>query len=462
MAIETLNPATGRSEATFEAHDAAEVERRIAQVRAAHDELRRTSFAQRAEWMRAVADLLESEAEKAAALITLEMGKPITQSRAEITKCVACLRFYAEHAEGFLADEPLEDPSVVGASRALGRYRPMGTILAVMPWNFPFWQVIRFAAPALMAGNTGLLKHASNVPQTALYLDDLFERGGFPAGVFRTLLIGSRAVEAVIRDERVAAVTLTGSEPAGRAVASVAGDEIKPSVLELGGSDPFIVMPSADIAEAAKVGVTARMQNGGQSCIGAKRFLVHEDVYEEFSEAFVAGMKAVAVGDPTQDDTELGPLSSKQGLEDIAELVEDAIARGATVLTGGPDALADMPQEGFYYPPTVLADLPEDARLIMEEAFGPVAVLYRIGDTEEAIRVANRTPFGLSSSVWTQDAGERELFIAEIQAGGVFVNGMTASHPAMPFGGAKRSGYGRELAKEGIRAFCNLTTVWVA
>lgn len=462
MAIATVNPATGATERTFTAHDDAEVERRIAQAHAAHEELRATTFAQRAEWARATADVLEGDADELARIVTVEMGKPIAQARAEITKSANALRFYAEHAEGFLADEVLEDPSAVGASRAYARYRPLGLVLAVMPWNFPVWQVIRFAAPALMAGNTGVLKHASNVPQTALYLDELFERGGFPPGVFRTLLIGSKQVDAVIRDERVKAVTLTGSEPAGQAVAATAGEEIKTTVLELGGSDPFIVMPSADLEAAVDTAVDARMMNNGQSCIAAKRFIVHTDVYEQFTERFTAKVRQLRVGDPLDEQVDVGPLSTQGGVDDLAELVDDAVATGASVLVGGPDAVADVPAGGFYYPPTVIADLPEQARMNREETFGPVAALYRVPDAEDAVRIANATSFGLSSSVWTTDAGEQELFVREVQAGGVFVNGMTVSNPALPFGGIKRSGYGRELSAAGIREFCNLTTVWVA
>jgi succinate-semialdehyde dehydrogenase/glutarate-semialdehyde dehydrogenase len=347
-----------------------------------------------------------------------------------------------------------------GAVSAHVRYRPLGIVLAVMPWNFPLWQVVRFAAPALMAGNVGLLKHASNVPQTALYLQDLFRRAGFPDGCFQTLLIGSRAVEGVLRDERVVAATLTGSEPAGRSVASIAGDEVKKTVLELGGSDPFVVLPSADVAKAAKVAVTARAQNNGQSCIAAKRFIVHTDVYDEFAELFVSGMRALRVGDPMDENTDVGPLASEQGRSDLEELVDDAVESGATVLCGGrrPEAYA---KSGWYYEPTVVTDITQDMRIHREETFGPVATLYRVGDLDEAVALANDTPFGLSSNVWTHDAAEIDRFARDIEAGGVYVNGMTASHPAFPFGGVKRSGYGRELSAHGIREFCNTTTVWV-
>jgi succinate-semialdehyde dehydrogenase/glutarate-semialdehyde dehydrogenase len=316
--------------------------------------------------------------------------------------------------------------------------------------------VVRFAAPALMAGNVGLLKHASNVPQTALYLEDLFHRAGFPEGCFQTLLIGSGAVDEVLRDERVRAATLTGSEPAGRAVASTAGEMVKKTVLELGGSDPFVVMPSADLDRAARVAVTARVQNNGQSCIAAKRFIVHTDVYDAFTERFVAGMRALRMGDPMEEDTDIGPLSSERGRADLEELVDDARRGGARVLCGG-----ERPEgPGWYYLPTVLGGVTREMRIHREEAFGPVATLYRARDLDEAILIANDTSFGLSSNVWTRDEEEVDRFVRDLEAGGVYVNGMTASHPAFPFGGVKRSGYGRELSGHGIREFCNITTVW--
>lgn len=458
MAIATVNPATGATVQTFEAHDDAEVERRIAQADAAVVELRATTFAQRAQWAHATADILDAENEQVAQILTLEMGKPIGQARAEVSKCAAGLRFYADNAASFLADEPLEDPSSVNASSAFSRYQPLGVILAVMPWNYPLWQVVRFAAPALMAGNTGVLKHASNVPQTALYLDTLFARGGFPEGAFRTLLIGSRQVEAVIDDPRVKAVTLTGSEPAGQAVAARAGDRIKKSVLELGGSDPFIVMPSTDLDAAVATAVKARTQNNGQSCIAGKRFIVHADVYDAFTEKFVAAMDALTLGDPADESTDVGPVATEGGRQDLIDLVEDAKQAGASILLGG-----NVPEgDGWFYPVTVVADLPEHARLVQEETFRPVASLYRVADREEALRIANQTTFGLSSAVWTQDDEEKAFFVDGIEAGGVFVNGMTVSYPELPFGGIKRSGYGRELAATGIREFCNLKTVWVA
>jgi succinate-semialdehyde dehydrogenase/glutarate-semialdehyde dehydrogenase len=458
MAIATINPATGEIEKTFEPHDAAEVERRLTLAAVAFASLKGTTFAQRGEWMRSAAALLEAEVDPLAEIVTREMGRPIAGARAEVLKCAKGMRFYAEHAATFLADEPLDDPSKVGASRAVARYQPLGVILAVMPWNYPLWQVVRFAAPALMAGNTGVLKHASNVPQSALYLDSLFTRGGFPEGAFTTLLIGSAEVAAVIEDPRVRAVTLTGSEPAGRSVASTAAAHVKKSVLELGGSDPFIVMPSADLGAAVSTAVSARTVNNGQSCIAAKRFLVHDAVYDEFLTGFTAAMTALRVGDPLDEQTQIGPIATASGRDEIAELVDDARALGADILTGG--TTPDGP--GWFYPPTVIAGVTPAMRAHLEETFGPVATVYRVADADEAIALANVTDFGLSSSVWTTDAAERERFANEIEAGAVFVNGMTISYPELPFGGIKNSGFGRELAAAGIREFCNLKTVWEA
>ncbi|MDQ0954281.1 succinate-semialdehyde dehydrogenase/glutarate-semialdehyde dehydrogenase [Streptomyces phaeochromogenes] len=458
MPIATVNPANGETLKTYDALSAEEIENRLATAEAAFHTHRSTSFAERAQLLHRAADLLEGDAQDIARVMTTEMGKPVKQARAEAAKCAKAMRWYADHAEELLADEEgdTSDAQDSGASRVLVRYRPLGPVLAVMPWNFPLWQVIRFAAPALMAGNVGLLKHASNVPQTALYLEDLFRRAGYPEGCFQTLLIGSGAVEDILRDPRVKAATLTGSEPAGRAVASVAGDEVKKTVLELGGSDPYVVMPSADIDRAAQVAVTARVQNNGQSCIAAKRFIVHTDVFDAFAERFTAGMKALTVGDPLDENTDVGPLSTEQGRGDLEELVDDAVESGASVLCGGerPDG------SGWYYPPTVLADITPEMRIHLEEAFGPVATLYRAADLDEAVAIANDTPFGLSSNVWTRDEAEVDRFVRDLEAGGVYVNGMTASHPAFPFGGVKRSGYGRELSGHGIREFCNITTVW--
>ncbi|MGK2870217.1 MAG: NADP-dependent succinic semialdehyde dehydrogenase [Mycobacterium sp.] len=458
MAIATINPATGETVETFEAHSADEVQRRIAQAFDASQKLRTTNYAQRSRWMHATADLLEADVDKTAEMITIEMGKPIAQSRAEVLKCAKNIRYYADNAESFLAAEELADPASVAASAAGTVWQPLGVVLAVMPWNYPLWQVIRFAAPALMAGNTGLLKHASNVPRSALYLDDLFERGGFPAGSFRTLLIGAGDVAAVIEDSRVTAVTLTGSEPAGRSVAGIAGQQIKKAVLELGGSDPFVVMPSADIEAAATTAVKARISNNGQSCIAGKRFIVHTDVYDEFTRLFVAKMNALKVGDPLDETTDVGPLATESGRTDVAELVDDAVLKGAEVLAGGsaPD------RSGWYYNPTVLAGLTDEMRIVLEETFGPVASVYKVADREEAVRIANQTTFGLSSAVWSNDPEEQDWFVANLDAGAVFLNGMTVSYPELPFGGIKDSGYGRELAAAGIREFCNLKTVWKA
>ncbi|GHD31832.1 NADP-dependent succinic semialdehyde dehydrogenase [Streptomyces galbus] len=458
MPIATVNPANGETIKTYEPMDEEELERRLQLAEATFRTYRTTSFAERAALLERAADLLDEDQADIGRVMTTEMGKPVKQARAEAAKCAKAMRWYAAHAEALLADEE-PDPSDVtdsGASRAVVRYRPLGPVLAVMPWNFPLWQVVRFAAPALMAGNVGLLKHASNVPQTALYLEDLFHRAGFPEGCFQTLLVGSGAIDDILRDERVKAATLTGSEPAGRAVASTAGEMIKKTVLELGGSDPFIVMPSADLDRAAQVAVTARVQNNGQSCIAAKRFIVHADVYDAFAERFVAGMRALTVGDPLDEDTEVGPLASEQGRDDLEELVDDARRGGARVLCGGerPDG------PGWYYPPTVVADVTREMRIHREETFGPVATLYRARDLDEAVLIANDSLFGLSSNVWTRDEAEVDRFVRDLEAGGVFVNGMTASHPALPFGGVKRSGYGRELSGHGIREFCNITTVW--
>jgi succinate-semialdehyde dehydrogenase/glutarate-semialdehyde dehydrogenase len=458
MAIATINPTTGETVKEFAPHGPDAVEKRIAEAQAAYTTLRHTSYAQRGEWMQNAAGLVEADAAELARIMTLEMGKPIAQAKSEVLKCARSMRFYAEHAEEFLAEESLEDPSSVGASRAYAVYEPLGVVLAVMPWNYPMWQVVRFAAPALMAGNTGVLKHASNVPQTALYLDTVFERAGFPVGAFHTLLIESRGVEAVIRDRRVQAVTLTGSETAGRSVASIAGSEVKKSVMELGGSDPFIVMPSADLEAAATTAVKARTQNNGQSCIAAKRFLVHTDVYDAFAQLFADKISALRVGDPFDESTDIGPVATESGRTDLAELVDDAVAKGATILTGG--CAIDGP--GWFYLPTVIADLSDDMRIVMEETFGPVASLYRVADREQAVRIANQTTFGLSSAVWTTDADDEAFFIRGIEAGAVFINGMTVSYSELPFGGIKNSGFGRELAREGIREFTNLKTVWKA
>ncbi|MDA8901831.1 aldehyde dehydrogenase family protein [Aquiluna sp.] len=458
MAMATINPATGETEFEAELHTPAEVEARLAKAQEAHEKLRTMTYAERAKLMLVAADLIESEVEKTAVMLTKEMGKPIAQSRGEVLKCAKNMRFYAEKSEEFLAPQVLADPSLVGASQAMAIWQPLGVVLAVMPWNYPLWQVIRFAAPALMAGNSGVLKHASNVPQSALYLDDLFTRAGFPEGSFSTLMISASQVAPVIDDWRVRAVTLTGSEPAGRAVAAQAGSQIKPSVMELGGSDAFVVTPNADIEQAATVAVTARINNNGQSCIAGKRFLVFDEVYDQFVESFVSKMAALKMGDPMDESVQVGPLATAGGKRDIVELVEDAKAKGARVLCGG-----ETPEgPGYYYPATVIDQLTDDMRLVMEEAFGPVATIYRVKDREEAIKVANQTTFGLSSAIWSQDKAEQDYFIEHLQAGAVFVNGMTISYPELAFGGIKDSGFGRELSDAGIKEFCNLKTVWKA
>lgn len=456
VSIATINPATGETVKTFSPATDDEVEAAIARGYERFAGYRRTSFAQRAGWANATADLLEAEAAETAAVMTLEMGKTLASAKAEVLKCAKGFRYYAQNTEKLLADEPA-DAAAVGATKAYTRYQPLGVVLAVMPWNFPLWQAVRFAAPALMAGNVGILKHASNVPQCALYLADVIARGGFPDGCFQTLLVPSSAVERILRDPRVAAATLTGSEPAGQSVGAIAGDEIKPTVLELGGSDPFIVMPSADLDAAVATAVTARVQNNGQSCIAAKRFIAHADIYDAFVDKFVARMQALRVGDPTDPDTDVGPLATESGRDEVAKQVDDAAAAGAVIRCGG----TRLDRPGWYYPPTVVTDITKDMALYTEEVFGPVASIYRVADIDEAIAIANATTFGLGSNAWTQDGAEQRRFIDDIEAGQVFINGMTVSYPELPFGGVKRSGYGRELSGHGIREFCNAKTVWI-
>ncbi len=453
MAISTINPATGEEEKSFEALSEEQIDGKLQLAAETFREYRKTSFEERARMMTQAAEILEEEAEELGRLITREMGKPLAAGIAEANKCARGCRYYAAYAERFMADEKIE---YEGANVYI-RYEPIGPVLAVMPWNFPFWQVFRHAAPGLMAGNVVLLKHASNVPQCALAIEDIFHRAGFPEGAFQTLLIGSKQVQAVIDDPRVRAATLTGSGPAGSQVASEAGENIKKSVLELGGSDPFIVMPSADLDEAISTAVTARVLNNGQSCINGKRFIIHEEVADEFERRYVEAMEALKVGDPMEDDTDMGPLSTAQMLEDVDQQVRDSVEAGAKVLTGG----KPMDGPGNFYPPTVLTHIPKGSPAYEEEIFGPVASLFRAGGVDEILRIANDTPFGLSSSVWTNDPEERERFINEIEAGMVYVNKMTESTPEVPFGGAKESGYGRELSVFGIREFVNPKTVWV-
>jgi succinate-semialdehyde dehydrogenase/glutarate-semialdehyde dehydrogenase len=455
MPIATVNPATGDTLRTFEAYDGDEVERRLALAEQRFRSWRKTTFAERAAPMNRLADIFEADAEQIGRVMTTEMGKTVEQAIGEVRKCANGCRYFAEHAEGLLADEPA--PGTTARKRAYATYQPLGIVLAVMPWNFPMWQVLRFAAPAVMAGNVGILKHASNVPQTALYVEDAFRRAGFPDGVFQTLLVGAAAVDGLIGDPRIAAVTLTGSEAAGQAVGAKAGHEIKKSVLELGGSDPFIVMPSADIARAIEVGVRARVQNNGQSCIAAKRFIVHDAVYDEYEAGFVAAMAKLALGDPLVAGTDVGPIATLQGREEIAAQVEDARSHGAAVLTGG--YIPEGP--GWYYAPTVLAGITKEMRVYYEEVFGPVATLWRAADIDEAIALANDSSFGLGSNAWTEDPDEQQKFVDELEAGMVFINWMTTSYYDLPFGGVKRSGYGRELSAHGIREFCVIKTVWV-
>jgi succinate-semialdehyde dehydrogenase/glutarate-semialdehyde dehydrogenase len=458
MSMKVTNPATGLVEAEYPLDTPEQVEEKLALAQKAHLTLRQMSFAERGKLMHAAADLMESEVESTATMVTREMGKPIAQSRAEVLKCAKNMRYYADNAEAMLSDWSLDDPAKVGASEAGSMWQPLGVVLAVMPWNYPLWQVMRFAAPALMAGNTGVLKHASNVPESALYLHSLFTTAGFPEGAFGTLMIPASSVAGVIDDWRIRATTLTGSEPAGRAVAERSGKMLKPSVQELGGSDPFIVTPSADMDRAVEVAVTARINNNGQSCIAGKRFLVFDEVYEVFLEKFVAKMESLVMGDPMEDATQLGPLATASGLRDVKELVDDAKAKGARVLCGG-----EAPEgSGYFYPATVIDQITPDMRLTMEETFGPVASVYKVSSREEAVKVANQTTFGLSSAVWTTDVEEEAYFVRELEAGAVFVNGMTISYPELPFGGIKDSGFGRELSDAGIKEFCNLKTVWKA
>jgi succinate-semialdehyde dehydrogenase/glutarate-semialdehyde dehydrogenase len=453
MAIATINPATGETLKSFEPLRESELEEKLMRAAETFRAYRRTSFAERARWMTSAATILENEKQRFGQLMTTEMGKPFKAAIQEAEKCARVCRYYAEHAERFLADELIE----TDATRSYIRYQPIGPVLAVMPWNFPFWQVFRFAAPALMTGNTGLLKHASNVPQCALAIEEIFLRAGFPEGAFQTLLIGSDMVSRVLEDERVAAATLTGSEAAGSQVASTAGKQIKKTVLELGGSDPFIVMPSANLEEAVKTGVKARTINNGQSCIAAKRFIIAAPIYEEYERRFVEEMKSLRIGDPMNEATDIGPLATPQIVKDLNEQVQKSVAKGARLLLGG----KPLERPGSYYAPTVLADIPIDAPAYREELFGPVALLFRAADIDEAIRLANDSTFGLGSSAWTNNEEERARLIDELEAGSVFINSMVASDPRLPFGGVKRSGYGRELSAHGIREFVNIKTVWI-
>ncbi|MEP6707187.1 MAG: NAD-dependent succinate-semialdehyde dehydrogenase [Pyrinomonadaceae bacterium] len=459
MPIASINPATGETLKTIEPLTAPQLEEKLQRAALTFRTYRGTSFPERSRFMTRAAQILESEKQQFARMLTTEMGKPIKAAAQEVEKCALVCRYYAESAQTHLAVQMV----ATNATKSFVRYQPLGPVLAVMPWNFPFWQVFRFAAPALMAGNVGLLKHASNVPQCALAIEQIFLRAGFPEGAFQTLLIGSDMVQVVLEDSRVAAATLTGSEPAGRSVAAIAGKQIKKTVLELGGSDPFIVMPSADLDKAVTTAVKARTINNGQSCIAAKRFIIHESIYDKFESRFVEVMKALLVGDPSDEATDIGPLATRQILADLEEQVRKSVASGARVLTGGerfkaPGHLA----KGNFFEPTVLVDIPKGSPAYADEIFGPVASLFRVGNVDEAIELANATPFGLGAAAWTNDAGEQSRFIGEIDAGSVFINGMVASDPRLPFGGVKNSGYGRELGAFGIREFVNVKTVWIA
>ena len=453
MAIATINPATGEVVKTFPALSEAEIEKKLRLAVSVFRAERKTPYSVRAKRMLKAAEILERDKDKFAHLMTLEMGKTYKSAVAEAVKCTTACRYYAENTERFLADELVE----TGAKKSFIRYLPIGPVLAVMPWNFPFWQVIRFAAPALMAGNVGLLKHASNVPQCALAIESIFLEAGFPEGAFQTLLIGSGQVDALLNDPRVVAATLTGSEQAGIQVGVGAAKRIKKVVLELGGSDPFIVMPSADLDAAVATAVQARVQNNGQSCIAAKRFIVAEPIADEFERKFVAKMESLQVGDPLDEKTELGPLSTPDGVRDLDADVQKTVKAGAKVLTGG----HPLKRPGNFYAPTVLTNIPRNSPAYGEELFGPVASIFRVKDQDEAIRLANDVRFGLGASVWTNDEKERERFINEIEAGMVFVNRMVASDPRIPFGGVKASGHGRELSAVGMREFLNAKTVWI-
>jgi succinate-semialdehyde dehydrogenase / glutarate-semialdehyde dehydrogenase len=454
MPIASFNPATGDKLKEFSPFDDAEIERRLSRAEEAFRKYRRTTFTERSELLHGVTELLFQEKEKFAEIITLEMGKLFRDSVAEIEKCARGCQFYAENGERFLEEEPAQ----TDAARSYVEYQPLGPVLAIMPWNFPFWQVFRFAAPALMAGNVGLLKHASNVPQCALAIEQIFCRAGYDDGVFQALLIEPEEVEKVIVDPRVKAVTLTGSEKAGSAVASTAAREIKKSVLELGGSDAFIVMPSADFERALSTAVKARTINTGQSCIAAKRFMIADQIYDEFLNQFVARMSALKIGDPMDERTEIGPLATEQILQGVHDQVQKTIAAGAKLLTGA----NRIEGPGFFYEPTVLVNVPKDSPAYCEEVFGPVASIFRVHDANEAINLANDTTFGLGASAWTNETNEQNLFASELDAGMVFINAMVASDPRLPFGGVKRSGFGRELGAAGIREFTNTKTIWIS
>ncbi|HEY1467736.1 MAG TPA: NAD-dependent succinate-semialdehyde dehydrogenase [Candidatus Acidoferrum sp.] len=453
MAIATINPATGEVVKQFQALTDAQVDERIAKAATAFQTFRKTSFADRTRWMLKAGEILEAEKAELGRLMTLEMGKTFSSAVAEAAKCATACQYYAENAAKFVADEVIE----TSATKSYIHYQPVGIVLAVMPWNFPFWQVFRFIAPGLMAGNVGLLKHASNVPQCALKIEEIILRAGFPSGVFQTLLIGASQVDRILNDPRVAAATLTGSEQAGIQVGVSAAKRIKKVVLELGGSDPFIVMPSAKIDEAASTAVKARVINNGQSCIAAKRFIVHEQIAEKFEKEFVSRMQALKLGDPFDEKTDVGPLATPDAVKVLDADVQKTLHAGAKLLAGG----KPVNGPGNFYLPTVLTNIPKDSPAYREEFFGPVASIFRVKNLDEAIAIANDSRFGLGASAWTNDPGERERLINELEAGMVFINQMVASDPRVPFGGVKASGHGRELGPYGIREFTNIKTVWI-
>jgi succinate-semialdehyde dehydrogenase / glutarate-semialdehyde dehydrogenase len=453
MPIASINPATGQTIRVYEPFTHELVEEKLALAWRSFHEWRKTPFSTRAKTLAHAAELLESRKHEIGALMTSEMGKTLSSATAEVEKCAIGCRYYAEHGEKHLQPETIS----TNASKSFVTYQPLGPVLAVMPWNFPLWQVFRFAAPALMAGNVGLLKHASNVPGCALAIEDILHQAGFPEGTFQTLLIEASRVAPLLQDNRIVAATLTGSEPAGRSIAQLAGSQIKKTVLELGGSDPFIVMPSAALDSTVTAAVKARIINNGQSCIAAKRFIVADSIYDEFESKFVKEMKALRLGDPMEEATELGPLATAKILDELHAQVQTAAAAGARVLTGGNKAA----RQGNYYEPTVLAGVPRTSPIFYEEFFGPVALLFRAKGLDEAIDLANDSPFGLGASIWTQDDNEQRQAIERIEAGQVFINSAVVSDPRLPFGGVKRSGYGRELSALGIREFVNAKTVWI-
>lgn len=450
MAIATRNPATGKIERSFDSHAEADIEAALAKAQTAAQRNQSLAISERAEWLRSAASILREEKDALARLMTLEMGKTFASAVAEAEKCAWVCDFYAEHSEQFLQDRVIK----TSAKDSFARYLPLGPVLAVMPWNFPLWQVFRFAAPALVAGNTGLLKHASNVPQCALAIEDIWQRAGAPVGSFQTLLIGGDQVARILEDNRVRAATLTGSEGAGRAVAKTAGKALKKVVLELGGSDPFIVMPSADLDHATEMALRGRLMNNGQSCIAAKRFIVHADVYDAFRDRFVAGLERQIIGSPMDSKTDIGPLAAEAIRDELDEQVTQSVTAGATRVTGA----APMEGPGWFYRPGLLENIPDGSPAATEELFGPVASLFKTSSLDAAIALANGTRFGLGSAIFTQDRAEMERAFNEIDAGATFVNSITASDPRLPFGGVKASGHGRELAEDGIRAFTNLKT----